>query len=154
MLQWSGRSGAHAVIGVSVDEGVTGNFPPFQNHPLSGSPTVTSVASLNLDRGIEWTDVIYKIGDVTDNELDTNRSVCVALYVQDIGQFGSDPSLPRQPCPCSLFQAFRDRRFLFNFAPNRQQGFFSNVRPYLCLFEFFGFSTTQECCYSFVFDSS
>ena len=159
MLEWSGRSGAHAVIGVNVGAGIQGNFPPFQNHPLSGSPQVSMVASLNLGHGIEWTDIIYKIGDVSQNELDRNRSACLAMYNEDITQFGLVvPVLPAfllQPCPCSVFQAIFDRRFFFNFLPNRFRTFaFDNPRPSLCFVQRFGSERIQECCYSFSFDAS
>ena len=142
MLEWSGPLN-HAVIGVNVGTGIQGNFPAFQNHLLSGRPDVPMIARLNLGRGIEWTDIIYKIGDVSENELDRNRAACLAMYNEDITQFGRVvfPAFP--PCPCSLFQAFFDRRFSFN--PNR----FSSI----CLFELFGGFSVQECCYSTSSDS-
>lgn len=150
MLEWSGRSsGSHAAIGFNVGTGIQGNFPSFQNHPLSTSPDVSMIASFNLGRDIEWTDIIYKIGDVSQNELDRNRSICVANYNQDIQEFGFTAAI--RPCPCSLFQAIRDRRFILNFFPNRLDAFFSD-RPSLCFYEFFQFPT-QECCYSRTFDS-
>ena len=154
MLEWSSTSssGAHAVIGVNVGNGIQGNFPPFQNHPLSGFPDVPMVASLNLDHGIEWTDIIYKIGDVSQNELDRNRAACVAVYAQDIQQFGRTLLTEPQPCPCSWFQVIRDGRFTFNFSPDRIHTFFNNESA--CYFQFFGFGRVQECCYSISFDSS
>lgn len=156
MLEWSGRPFAHAVIGVNVGTGIQSNFPPFQNHPLSGSPEVPMVANLNLDRGVEWADIIYKIGDVSQNELDRSRSACVAMYAQDIRQFGPSTVLPApQPCPCSWFQVIRDQRFIPNFSPNRFRTFSFNLqRPSICYFQLFGFGSIQECCYSFSFDSS
>ena len=155
MLEWSGRPGAHAVIGVNVGTGIQGNFPPFQNHLLSGFLGVPMVASLNLDRGIEWTDIIYKIGDVSQNELDRNRAACLAMYNQDIAQFGQVVLPASQPCPCSLFQVIFDLRFSPNFSPNRFRTVsFDNPRPSICFFQLFGLERIQECCYSFSFDSS
>ena len=148
MLQWSGRPGAHAVIGVNVGVGVPSNFPPFQNHPLSGRPEVPIVARLNEGRGIEWTDVIYKIGDVSQNALDRDRAACVALYNQDIEQFGREVIPAFRPCPCSVFQAAFDRRFVFNFSPSRRSSMSS-----ACFFELFRFGRVQECCYSLTSDS-
>ena len=155
MLEWSGRSGAHAVIGVNVGTGIQGNFPSFQNHPLSNLSDIPMVASLNLDRGIEWTDIIYKIGDVSQNELDRNRAACLAMYNQDIEQFRQVVLPAPQPCPCSWFQVIFDRRFSPNFSPNRFRTFsFDIPRPSICYFQFFGSERIQECCYSFSFDSS
>ena len=143
MLEWSGRLGAHAVIGVNVGVGVPNNFPPFQNHPLSGFPNVSMIASLNLGPGIEWTDIIYKIGDVSQIELDRTRAACLAMHNQDIEKFGREVLQAQQPCPCSLSQAFRDRRFIV--ASNR-------LRPLSttsdCYIERFGNFEVQECCYS------
>ena len=137
MLEWSGPSD-DAVIGVNIGVGIPRNFPPFQNHPLSGRPEVPMVASLNLDRGIPWADIMYKIGDVSQNELDRNRAACLELYNQDIKQFGRMRVLPApQPCPCSLFQALRDQRFTLSpiqFRPS-----------IMCFVKRFG--PFQECCY-------
>jgi hypothetical protein len=146
MLEWSGPVD-HAVIGVNVGTGIQGNFPPFQNHPLSGLTAVPMIANLNLGRGIEWTDIIYKIGDVSQNELDRNRSACLAIYNKDIAQFGRmvTPAFPS--CGCSLFQTFFDRRFVIN------QDRLLVETPTLCFFEIFGFNSVQECCYSLSSDS-
>ena len=152
MLEWSGRPGAHAVIGVNVGTGIQGNFPPFQNHPLSGFSGVPMVASLNLNRGIEWTDIIYKIGDVSQNELDRNRAACLAMYNRDIAQFGQAVSPATQPCPCSFFQVFFDLRFSLNFFPNRFDAIFSDS-PSVCFYESLPSFILQECCYSLSFDS-
>ena len=142
MLEWSGPLN-HAVIGVNVGTGIQGNFPPFQNHPLSGRPDVPMIANLNLGRGIEWTDIIYKIGDVSQNELDRNRATCVAMYNEDIAQFGCEVSPAPLPCPCSLSQVNLDQRFSFN----------QNRSSTICFFEFFGRFSIQECCYSISSDS-
>jgi hypothetical protein len=139
MLEWSGPVD-HAVIGVNVGTGIQGNFPPFQNHPLSGLTAVPMIANLNLGRGIEWTDIIYKIGDVSQNELDRNRAECLAIYNQDIERFGRDVLQAQQPCPCSVSQAFRDQRFVIS--PNQ-------LRPLtVCYIERFRSFEVQECCYS------
>ena len=149
-LQWSGLFERHAVIGVNIGLGIEGDFPPFQNHPLSGIPEVTMVACANQDNGIEWSDLIYKIGDVGGDELQRNRSACMSMYLQDIQQFGEVFSFPSvRACPCSVFQAFRDRRFFFN----RMN---SPGRSSLCLFQTFPFDfpgPVQECCYSLQPDS-
>ena len=150
MLQWSGRPSANAVIGVNVRVGVEGNFPPFQNHPLSGRSQVPMVACLNIDRGIEWSDIIYKIGDVSQNELDRNRSECIAMYNRDIQLFGSELVSPSfRSCPCTIFQAFFDRRFRINFNFGR----FISGTPSFCYFQLFAFGRIQECCYSTSFES-
>jgi hypothetical protein len=144
MLEWSGPVD-HAVIGVNVGTGIQGNFPPFQNHPLSGLTAVPMIANLNLGRGIEWTDIIYKIGDVSQNELDRNRSACLEIYNEDVARFGQLASIAAfvAPCPCSLFQLFFDRRFSLNR--------FTSIG--VCIVETFGFINVQECCYSLSFDS-
>ena len=142
MLEWSGpSSGPHAVIGVNVGVGVPRNFPPFQNHPLSGRPAVPRVADLNLNSsGIEWTDIIYKIGDVSQSVLNVNRATCMAMYNQDIEEFGREVLQAQQPCPCTVSQARLDSRFIIS--PNQS-------RPLsMCYIERFGEFMIQECCYS------
>lgn len=142
MLQWSGLF-EHAVIGVNVGSGVEGNFPSFQNHPLSGRPDITMVACTNQDRGIEWSDLIYKIGDVSDDALQQSRSECVTMYLRDIALFGNEFPVA-QPCPCSIFQASFDQRFTVIRSS-------TSVECYVQRFLFQN-GLTQECCYSVLDD--
>ena len=140
MLEWSGLAD-QAVIGVNVGFGIEGDFPPFQNHPLSGLEQVTMVACTNQDRGIDWVDVIYKIGNVSANELQRNRSLCMAAYLQDIEIFGVEfPEL--SPCPCSESQAKLDPTYTLNTMSSRSA---------VCYFTasiFIKDTEAQECCYS------
>lgn len=145
MLQWSGLF-EHAVIGANVGSGIEDNFPAFQNHRLSSLPQVTMVACANQDRGIQWADLIYKIGDVSDDEAQRNRSECMAIYRRDIELFGNRFP-PVQPCPCSISQAQRDRRFFFNRIS------IDSAQCFAQRFPLFRTGAAQECCYSAQFDS-
>lgn len=142
MLQWSGLY-EHAVIGTNTGSGV--EFPAFQNHQLSSLPQVTMVACANLNRGIQWSDVIYKIGDVSGDALQRSRAECVAIYLQDIEHFKEE--LPTGlPCPCSVFQANIERNFRRH----------DTDPSYTCFVQRFPSTTgsAQECCYSAESDSS
>ena len=144
MLQWSGLP-EHAVIGTNTGSGVEGNFPAFQNHPLSSLPEATMVACTNLNRGIQWSDVIYKIGDVSADVLQRNRAECVAMYLQDIERFKEKFPIGL-PCPCSSRQAFFDRRFRFLYID------LSSI-CYVQRFPNFMDTAAQKCCYSLELNS-
>ena len=143
MLQWSGQS-EHAVIGTNTGSGVEGNFPAFQNHQLSGLPQATMVACANMNRGIQWSDVIYKIGDVSDNVLQSNRAECVAMYLQDIERFKEEFPIGL-PCPCYMSQADVDQNF---------RSYYSDV-SYSCYIQRFPnmSGAAQQCCYTKELDS-
>lgn len=144
MLEWSGLF-EHAVIGVNVGLGIEGDFAPFQNHPLSGFREVTMVACTNQDRGVNWVDLIFKIGDVTGDELQRNRSRCMAAYLQDIERFGNE-FLQQNPCPCTESQASLDPGYTLNKMSSRSS---------VCYFtsSILVKDGAQECCYSTQSDS-
>ena len=155
MLEWTGLF-EHAVIGYNVGEGVENNFPRFDNYGLSGQPNVNLVACANRDRGVEWSDLVYKIGDISGDIVQENRAKCLAKYQQDIDNFGDHPlslasSRAVLSCPCSAFQAAFDRRFVFNFIAQPQSS------TAFCFFQRFprrnSNGAVQECCYSALSDS-
>ena len=150
MLEWTGLF-EHAVIGYNVGEGVDDDFPRFDNYPLSGQPNVHLVACANRDRGVEWSNLVYKIGDISGDVVEESRAKCLRKYEDDIEIFGTNPiSLASfaRPCPCSAFQALRDRRFIFNFIaqpPSFTVCFIQRFRSWR--------GAVQECCYSTLPDS-
>ena len=151
MLEWTGLF-EHAVIGYNVGEGVDDDFPQFDNYGLSGQPNINILACLNEERGVEWSNLVYKIGDISGDNLQQNRAKCFATYQKDVDRFGMSPfSLASAvlPCPCSIFQAIRDRRFIFNFI---NQPLSSTA---ICFFQRFPTlsGSVQECCYSTLSDS-
>lgn len=150
MLEWTGLF-EHAVIGYNVGEGVADDFPRFDNYPLSGQPNIHLVACANRDRGVEWSNLVYKIGDISGDVVEESRAKCLRKYEDDIEIFGTNPiSLASfaRPCPCSAFQALRDRRFIFNFIaqpPSFTVCFIQRFRSRR--------GAVQECCYSTLPDS-
>ena len=151
MLEWTGLF-EHAVIGYNVGEGVVDDFPRFDNYELSGQPNVNLVACANRDRGVDWSNLVFKIGDISGDVIEENRARCLRKYEDDIDTFGINPMslAPRaQPCPCSAFQALRDRRFVFNFIAQPRS--FTAV----CFIQRFlsRDGVVQECCYSTLLDS-
>ena len=151
MLEWTGLF-EHAVIGYSVGDGVADDFPRFDNYGLSGQPNVNLVACANRERGVEWSNLVYKIGDISGDVIQENRARCFARYQDDIGIFGTN-LLPfvsaARSCPCSVFQALRDRRFVFNIIAQPP-----SLTAY-CFFQRFPSrgGVVQECCYSILPDS-
>lgn len=148
MLGWTGLFN-NAVIGYNVGEGVDGSFPRFDNYGLSGQPNVNLVACLNEEFGVEWSSLVYKVGDISGDTVQENRAKCLAKYQKDIERFGMQPfslamSRSVQSCPCSVFQALLDRRFVYNFIaqPPSSKAF--------CFFQRFPSQSgaVQECCYS------
>ena len=151
LLEWTGLF-EHAVIGYNVGEGVADEFPRFDNYILSGQPNVNLVACANRERGVEWSNLVYKIGDISGDVIQENRARCLKKYEDDIDIFGRNPislaSFARS-CPCSAFQAIRDRRFTFNFVA--QPPSLTTV----CFIQRFRSrgGVVQECCYSTSTDS-
>lgn len=150
MLEWTGLF-EHAVIGYNVGDGVDGDFPPFDNYGLSGQPNVNLAACLNRERGVVWSNLLYKIGDISGDVFEESRAKCFAKYQEDIENFGSDLfSLAdsARSCPCSIFQAVRDRRFVFNFVSQPP-----SLTTYCFVQRFPSRGARHECCYSILQDS-
>ena len=151
MLEWTGQY-EHAVVGYSVGEGVDDNFPRFDNYGLSGQSNVNLVACSNEHVGVQWSNLVYKIGDISGDVAQENRAKCLAKYQDDVENFGEQPiSLASfvLPCPCSIFQAIRDRRFVYNFIAQPPS---SNSYCFFQRFSSLG-GAVQECCYSVQRDS-
>lgn len=139
MLQWSGG----AVIGYNIGEGVEGDFEPFGNYDLSGRDDVNIVACLNKNRGIEWSNLIFKIGNVSYDAMQQSRVECLQRYQRDL-QLGDLKS--GSPCPCSIFQVVHDQRFTKNSLNMQNSSCFHEQFPSLG-------GETQECCYSTLINS-
>jgi len=137
-----------AAIGYATTSFVSSNnIRPFFNHPFSKQDTVDQIACTNVgdDRNRPWTNVVWKIGEVQEN----NDAICLAALESD----QREPLFRRfslfflqirsRPCPCSAFQAVRDRRYFFY----RQIGtnfIFLPRFPRRRLGQFFGYA----CAYS------
>ena len=136
-LQWIGRPGQNpAVVGYMAND-----LSTFESHPLSGTVSVLSVASLS-NVGITGR-YLYRVS-LAGNRCE-NRGPCLDWYFRDIALYGSFPfwHLFVQPCPCTLFQARTDFRFVQVFSAEDQ------ARGRVCFVSFFGGVNGQqaECCY-------
>lgn len=138
--------------------GSTDTFRPYENYGLSTRPQVGMIACNHTDFNRPWTNTIYRIGvSISEDQLD--RSKCLARVAKDeilnpisTEFFALSPSfLPFEygysDCPCSIFQASRDSRFLFN---RRISYLGDNV----CFFSRFtiafdGSYLIYRCCYEF-----
>lgn len=139
LLQWSG-SNQHAVIGYNMRG-------RFMNQPLSGFGQVVNVACVN-NPATPWSNLVYFIG-TAQNELQRARADCFKRFSTDISLFGDISARARATlsCPCSVFQAERDRRFRFD----RERSVFQE--PFiLCFTQRFPQSLPmgggQLCCYT------
>ena len=136
-LQWIGRPGQDpAVVGYAASD-----LSTFDNHLLSGTASVLSVtSSSNIDVIGRY---LYRVS-LAGNRC-ASRGACLDWYSQDIAQYGRFPfwHLFVQPCPCTLFQAFTDFRFIQTSSADDQ----STDR--LCFVSLFGSFDGQqaECCY-------
>lgn len=152
MLGWIGEVGAFASIGFSV-LGDVESFRNFENYGLSQLPQVGMVACTNAEFNRPWTNLIYRIGTVTNRE-QIERSVCLNRLTADQEKFDFLPALALDPffrsfglglvdCPCSYFQAIRDFRFFFG-------GFLGdNICLYTTFPVFFGGGfLAHRCCYN------
>ena len=136
-LQWIGRPGQNAaVVGYTAND-----LSTFENHPLSGTDSVLSIASLS-NVGVTGR-YLYRVS-LTGNRCES-RGACLDWYHQDISFYGTFPLWQRfvQPCPCTLLQAFTDFRFIQVLSAENQ------ALGRACFVSFFGGITGQqtECCY-------
>ena len=136
LLQWSGldRFYRHAVIGYNMKG-------QFMNHPFSGFGVATNVACVNSPE-TSWTTLLYDIGEIRD-ELQLSRMECLKTFQNDVSLFGNsvkEIAVIVPACPCSLFQAFRDRRlFRVNDRTNDQarcfaQRFTNSIGHHICCY--------------------
>ena len=129
----------HATIGFNA----RGEY--YQNHPFSGSSIVNNVACENERNGFSLNTIIYRLHLQADF-VQQKRAECQRLYKEDEERYGSDlgPLLQYlafvvEPCPCSLRQAWRDRRFQNDWRND----------PYCFFQRFRNFGTeAQYCCYN------
>ena len=137
MLEWSGLF-THAVVGYNAEG------RDFENNPLSGTADIIDIACENQERGTAWSNLIFNVG-ATRDLIQQRRAQCTRRLSEDMDMFGNITSTIARPCPCSIFQAFRDRRFRINFDVG--------LRTNLCFhqrFPIFGsrLQPTQLCCYN------
>ncbi len=163
MMDWTRPPYSYkdAVIGYNLNTQYT-NFatiPGFKNHPLSALPEVSMIACTNQEKGIIWSNVVYHIGETNDAR-QLARADCLRRRDQDIHLFhGINPTArSNAPCPCSIWQAWRDRRYWYiswinyYFFYYYRFGFEDVHIPYYCWAS--RFPTSQRnginlCCYSF-----
>ena len=125
--------------------GFVANSDFFVNHPLSGTPLLKTLACQNMEYGVEWSNLVYQIS-LPASALQQKQAECFNRYMEDQGLF---PSLRLQiilspPCPCSLFQAFFDRRYWLFFA--------FDITSICAIRRFSRNSINNRCCYSISFD--
>ena len=143
-LQWIGRLGQNpAAVGYMAND-----LSAFQNHPLSGTTSVLSVAS-SSNVGVVGR-YVYRVSSV-GNRCES-RGACLDWYHQDISLDGAFPvwHLFVQPCPCTLLQAATDFRFMRVVSAEDQ------ALDRSCFVSVFGGINGQqsECCYRSTFFSS
>ncbi len=114
-LRWTSGLGSNvfSVIGYNINsENVRfGSLEPFGNHPLSSFSAIDSVACANNDMRVDTANLIYLVGNDT-GDLQAARSDCIKRASLDQSQFSSQRRY-RLSCPCSVFQALRDSRYIF-----------------------------------------
>ena len=110
------------------------------------------MACANKDMGINWSNLVYKIGETVDSK-QMARAECLRLRDLDLRLF--NPFARRiLPCPCTRSQARRDRRYRhISFINDYDE----NVQiPPDCWAPRFGIFGTgfNLCCYGFGYETS
>ena len=124
----------------------------FMNHPRAGMSTVRNVACANSP-ATTWSTLVYLIGDL-ENQLQRSRVECIRRYDADIGLFGQSGIRSLTICPCSVFQAFRNRQFQLDFERSVFSAFSLDALCFSRRFRatrlnFGEFAQGQLCCYGF-----
>ncbi len=114
-LEWfSTCNDVYSVIGYNFDQREASvEFPPFQNHRFSGTSNVGSIARTFRAQGVQWANLVYLIGkDVSRAQQQT--ASCDSIRSRDKLGFTESGIRVEQglSCPCSVNQAFRDRRYI------------------------------------------
>ena len=116
----------------------------FKNQPLSGTEHILNIANKSYNT------LVQEVGNL-DSDLQHARKQCLKKFLGDRNMYGSSVLLRSQlsqPCPCSIFQAWSERRFVFSF---ERSVFQYNENGSRCFSQFFpsAFGSGQLCCYSF-----
>ncbi len=152
-LQWESGEGSsvYSVIGYNINPNNAqfSSFASFINHPLSTFPGVRSVACVNDPLRVEWSNLVYLVGNDTGAS-QLSRADCINRANKDQSSFKAELFIG-EPCPCSVFQAFRDGRYssisydLFKLTGDAS--FFNSI-CFVPRFPSFLNSGVQLCCYS------
>ena len=115
-LKWSSIcNDVYSVIGYNFDQRKTEslNIPSFQNHRFSGSSNIKQIPLKFQTQGVQWANLIYLIGK-DESPIQRSAAECVVMGNRDESQFMERGVRVEQglSCPCSVEQAFRDRRYI------------------------------------------
>ncbi len=150
-LEWESVQGSsvYSVIGYNINDGnsLFSSVNPFMNHPLSRSKGVQSVACVNNPLRVEWSNLVYLVGNDTGAS-QLARADCINRANKDQSSFQAK-SFNSRPCPCSFAQARRDNRYRYAsnalFFITGDTSFFNNF----CYVQRFPSTNgVQLCCYS------
>lgn len=131
LMEWPGLW-VYATVGFNA----RGDY--YSNHPLTGLSNVHRIACANRPQ-TDWSNVVYKLSLSVD-AVQEAKATCMRTYFEDRRLFGEVVQYTQfaEPCPCTAWQAWRDRRFRFQF---------DNIG--YCFFQrFFTGNSLYLCCYS------
>ncbi len=134
-MQWSGYW-RHATIGYNA------GGDHYKNHPLTGYSQVKDIGC-NGPKSDKIHNILYQL-TLSPDYIQQKKSECLKKLREDEDLYGSDIesfASNLQPCPCSWWQGWRDRRFRFDW-----NAWYSGN---LCYHDRFpGFNDgSQYCCY-------
>ena len=141
-MQWTGYW-KHGVVGYNAK----GDY--YENHPAAGYDVVgVSVACANDLYGTPWNNLIFKTSLPPDFKL-TAKKECQAMYKSDQQRIQTSISIIGEilePCPCTLWQVWRDwARFRWDW--NNYLCFAQRFPVQVALAEGTAYFT-QQCCYA------
>ncbi len=106
----------YSVIGYNFDQRTANSFnlPSFQNHRFSGSSNIKQISLKFQAQNVQWANLIYLIGKDESPIRRSAAECCVAIGNRDESQFMDRGVRVEQglSCPCSVEQAFQDRRYI------------------------------------------
>ena len=126
-IEWAGRF-RFPTIGFNSPSTAT-----FVNHPFTGQSDANKIACRERN-------LLYQIS-VSESIIETQKRMCMEWYSLDINRFDQSVTflnVVTPPCPCSIFQAFNDRRY----------SQFTVRNDLVCFLIRFPRISNRECCYS------
>ena len=107
-LGWGSPHNAerYSAVGYTINSEFTNDtlFQPYENYILSRYPRVIGVACINTQRGIPWNNLVYKVGESTDQLAPIECNRLIANDSGEVLEILERDDIRNCPCTSKKFQ--------------------------------------------------